>query len=356
MKQGMSLQEMATRIQHNAENRQDYVVPVHNMEFGLNNTDGSMEFYSGVPSHGGIGGAVNDHALKQMTTELNIPAKFVDVLRAEDPNFLPEVMNRRARISTGERMLRTIDGRLVGAVSPSFSRSFDNDTILKAILPEIMSNPDYVVESCNVSDTLMQMKVVTPKLQGEVGIGDVIQGGIAARNSDVGVSRALINEFIKRLVCLNGMSRAQSIEAYKRIHRGSRNPMGILYAQETIAAHQETIALEMRDTIRHLLSPERFENTLGQLQFAAEQKIDAKDLDKKVNALGKIVGYNQTEGDLIMQRLIEGADLSQYGMMNAITNLANDVDDYDRASELEAMGGKVIELTPRQWNSVKEAA
>jgi hypothetical protein len=356
MKQGMSLQEMAARVQHNAENRQDYVVPVSNMEFGVNAQKNGIEFYSGVPSHGGIGGTINDHALKQLTTELNIPAKFVDVLRAEDPEFLPEVMNRRAHKSSSQRMLRTIDGRLVGAVSPSFSRSFDNDTILKAILPEIMGNPDYIVESCNVSDTLMQMKVVTPRLQGEVVVGDVVQGGIAARNSDVGVSRALINEFIKRLVCLNGMSRSQSIEAYKRIHRGSRNPMGILYAPETVAADQEAIALEMRDTIRHLLSAERFRQTIETMQDAHALKIEAKDLDKKVQALGKIVGFNQTEGDLIMQRLIEGADLSQYGMMNAVTNIANDTEDYDRASELEAMGGKVIELTPRQWNSVKEAA
>ena len=355
MKHGMTLQEMATRIQHNAENRQDYVVPVSNMDFGRNST-GDIEFYSGVPNHGGIGGVVNNHALSQLATELDIPARFVTVLKEQDPEFLPEVLNRRANKSESNRMLRTIDGRLVGVVSPSFSRSFDNDTIMKAILPELMSSSDYEIKSCNVSDTMMQLKVVTPKLQGEVRVGDIIQGGIAARNSDVGVSRAVIQELSYRLWCLNGCSHQEAVDAYRRIHRGHKNPLGILYAPETVAASQEIIALEMRDTIRHLLSPERFEQTINKMKTAADNSIEAKDLDKKVKALGKIVGFNQTEGDLIMQKLIEGADLSQYGMMNAVTNLANDTDNYDRASELEQMGGKVIELSPRQWNMVKEAA
>jgi hypothetical protein len=54
-----------------------------------------------------------------------------------------------------------------------------------------------------------------------------------------------------------------------------------------------------------------------------------------------------------MRHLIEGGDLSAWGLGNAITRSAQDVDSYDRATELEAVGGKVIELSPSEWRSVQ---
>jgi hypothetical protein len=50
-----------------------------------------------------------------------------------------------------------------------------------------------------------------------------------------------------------------------------------------------------------------------------------------------------------LQHLIRGADLSAWGLANAVTRTAEDVADYDRASELEAAGGRVIELAPADW-------
>ncbi len=82
----------------------------------------------------------------------------------------------------------------------------------------------------------------------------------------------------------------------------------------------------------------------------------AGDLAEKVKALGKIVQFTQDEGDDILAHLIEGGDLSQWGMLNAVTSFSKTVEDYDRASELEAIGGRILTLTPNQWNTVKEAA
>ena len=50
-------------------------------------------------------------------------------------------------------------------------------------------------------------------------------------------------------------------------------------------------------------------------------------------------------------------DLSKWGMANSITRYSQDADvSYDRATELEAIGGKVLDLKPSQWKSVQEAA
>jgi hypothetical protein len=44
--------------------------------------------------------------------------------------------------------------------------------------------------------------------------------------------------------------------------------------------------------------------------------------------------------------------LSQWGLVNAITRTSQDVTDYDRATELERLGGVVLDMA--QYCSVKE--
>jgi hypothetical protein len=41
-----------------------------------------------------------------------------------------------------------------------------------------------------------------------------------------------------------------------------------------------------------------------------------------------------------------------WGLANAVTRAAEDVLDYDRATELEAAGGRVIEFGPADWKAL----
>lgn len=49
-------------------------------------------------------------------------------------------------------------------------------------------------------------------------------------------------------------------------------------------------------------------------------------------------------------------DLSAYGLVNAVTHFSQDLDDYDRATEFEALGGKLIEQSRAEWDALAEAA
>ena len=46
----------------------------------------------------------------------------------------------------------------------------------------------------------------------------------------------------------------------------------------------------------------------------------------------------------MLKHLIKGGDLSAWALANAVTRAAADLESYDRATEFEALGGKVIEL------------
>ena len=58
----------------------------------------------------------------------------------------------------------------------------------------------------------------------------------------------------------------------------------------------------------------------------------------------------------ILRHLINGGDLSRWGVTNAVTRYSQDVQSYDKATELEALGGTLIELNKTDWRAIAEAA
>ena len=57
----------------------------------------------------------------------------------------------------------------------------------------------------------------------------------------------------------------------------------------------------------------------------------------------------------ILRSLIEGGDLSAWGLLNAVTAQAHTAE-YDRAVEFEAAGGTLLTLAPTEWSRMLEAA
>ena len=56
------------------------------------------------------------------------------------------------------------------------------------------------------------------------------------------------------------------------------------------------------------------------------------------------------------QRLIEGNDLTLYGLSNAVTRHSQDVEDYDRATALEGIGYNILSMPARQWSRINQMA
>ena len=66
-------------------------------------------------------------------------------------------------------------------------------------------------------------------------------------------------------------------------------------------------------------------------------------------------GLNEQDGQGILFYLRADGQLTQWGLCNAITRYSQDVKSYDYASELEAVGGRVIDLSPSAWREIAEA-
>jgi hypothetical protein len=54
-------------------------------------------------------------------------------------------------------------------------------------------------------------------------------------------------------------------------------------------------------------------------------------------------------------RFIVEGDLTANGLVNAVAHYSQEVSDYDRATDFEALGGKLIELPASDWRAVVTA-
>ena len=77
---------------------------------------------------------------------------------------------------------------------------------------------------------------------------------------------------------------------------------------------------------------------------------------KAVEELKNTFALNETEGDNVLQELIMGGEMNRFGLINAVTAMAQKVDSYDRSTELEEMGAKLMALPAAQWNPIANAA
>jgi hypothetical protein len=71
-----------------------------------------------------------------------------------------------------------------------------------------------------------------------------------------------------------------------------------------------------------------------------------------VEATARRLALTDGEKGSVLQHPVRGGDPSAWGLANAVTRTAEDAADDDRATELEAAGGRVIELPPSEGRAL----
>lgn len=97
----------------------------------------------------------------------------------------------------------------------------------------------------------------------------------------------------------------------------------------------------------------RFSQVVGRLQESMAVPITGRVQDV-VQLTAQSYGINAEEQEGILKYLIEGGDLSLYGLSNAVTRASQDVVSYDRATTLEGIGWQVATMEPQQWKQINQ--
>jgi hypothetical protein len=225
------------------------------------------------------------------------------------------------------------------------------------------------VKSCSVTEAKLYIKVVAPLTQVNLqdlvdpgvhrflpdGNPDYIQAGFVLSNSEVGAAALSIDELIFRLVCTNGLIRGNLV---RRTHLGSRlesGEGGIVFRNETLLAEDRALMMRVEDAVTSAVDSVRFQQIAAQFAEAATSTRVERPVEA-MQVLAPTANLTEAETGNILTHLAAGGDLSQFGLVNAITRAAQDVEDYDRATELEELGGKVLNYVPREWEALATAS
>ena len=124
-----------------------------------------------------------------------------------------------------------------------------------------------------------------------------------------------------------------------------------MLSDEARAADDEALWLKLRDVIRATADETVFQGLLTQMKDAA----GTDPMEKPIQAmekLSKTYGLSESEHEGALQHLLKDGDLTLWGATNAVTRLSQDVDSYERASELEALGGEILNMPGAQWKAL----
>jgi hypothetical protein len=355
MQKGLSLVQLASKIEGLKTLKHDFVASTGLLTMQVQDdkkmvleAPGSLRGETQVASY-----PVLETAHNQIGARLEIPAKYYDRMRAQAPDLLATNVNAWFRKNPETRMVRTLGGDVRAFLSNRYQR-IENEEIASVALPILLETPDINIVSCEVTDRRMYIQAVWPRLEGEVKRGDLVQAGVVISNSEIGQGAVAVSPLLWRLVCLNGMIAADG--KLRGYHVGGRvDSNEALWADDTRKADDRAILLKVRDTVRAALDQAAFGARLDKIKGLTDAHVSGNP-EKVVEILAQKVGASESEKGGILRALIEGADLSAWGLLNAVTAQAHTAGTYDRAVEFEAAGGQLLDLPATEWKRVLEAA
>lgn len=347
---GMPLDDFEHLLAKTAKAARDFVAPCEKFHVEHDEKKGYSVEVDGVGEFG-----MRPMFHNQLATRCNVPLKFYERAQQYPKDFVP-LLNTLLREEWGsDALIRTLSGDARALLSSKYS-IFDNMAVAQAVVPAIREMGEFQVKSVSLSETKMYMKFVFPGTRTEVAVGDTVESGVIVSNSEVGMGAVSVRQFMHRLVCLNGaviddakFSRRHSGKSLMGDDGSSRE----IFQRDTIEASQKALQLQIRDMVLAAANPSSFASTVERIKGAQTEKL--VNPEKAVKQLVSTFSLTETESGHIFRHLIEGGDVSRWGLVNAVTAAAKDSATYDRATELETVGGGLLGLRATEWNAIAAA-
>lgn len=345
MKTGqINLEALMEKLTDQENNKRDYNATTKHMEFRTdenktsyltigNNTDNKKEF------------GITELAERQLAERLKIPVKYYDYMKEYQPELLDHNVNTWLHKKPEVRMVRTMYNNVRAFLSNKYQR-IDNLEIAKKTLIILNENKDFITGSVEVTENHLYIKVISERFTDEISKGDIVQAGFVVSNSEVGLGSVKIEPLIYRLVCENGMILPDQV--HRKYHVGRQNNMELdcpieMLRTETIETCNKGYLMKIEDILRGALNETRFRQAVNKMRKANEVTIDVEP-EETVKELAKTVGLTDQERYRVENNYQDDGNFTQYGLANAVTKTANKTQDYERATELERIGGHVLDM------------
>jgi len=359
MKSGLSLSELAAEIERRAAAKRDIVISTKNIEM----TEGNELILADREKMG-----INKIAHDQIATHLEIPKKYYDKMKAEDPRLLANNVNTWFRKYPAERMVRGLDGNARAFLSDRY-RPLENEDLAVPVLTAAREMGLEMMSS-QLTESRMYIKLVDQNVVRELeAIGGKFGDGrhnilrklapaLTASNSEVGQGTVSILGGVYDGFCSNLATFGE--RSVRKYHVGGKHEivgeeMYALLSDETRRKTDAATWAQIGDVVRGAFDRARFDALCDKISATQSEKIEGDPI-QVVRLTTSKFGLSEGTGTSILRHLIEGGDLSRFGLFNAVTRAAQDVEDYDDATAMERHGAKLIELPAGEWKELALAA
>lgn len=360
MKTGKTLVELAQELERQNEAKKDYVADSSAVTMA---EDAKTVEIDGVGHFG-----ITQHAENQLAARLDIPVSYYKRLKADHPDLLAKNVNELNKREPQRGMIRTLDGKIRALPSDRY-RPLDNFDLGNAIIP-VLIEAGAKVASCELTETKLYIKALCPWLDRQVEVPEGLKmgeghnwfvrsvtGAITISNSEVGAGMIAVSPGVFERMCTN--LAVMKDQGFGKTHVGKKiggdDPVAEYLSGQTKAIEDAAVWSRVRDIAKATMDGRMLDAAIAKMNEARGRKITG-DVPKVVEVFAKKHGLNEPEKGGLLKYLYESGEATQYGLQWGVTRLANDQADYDRASDLERLGGAVIEMAPADWEVLARAA
>jgi hypothetical protein len=365
MKTGKTLQELAIEIERQYASKKDYIAPTRLLDIVPRGDEVKLQ----VHEKGEYG--IGEIAHTQIAEHVGIPAQYYSKMREKAPELLANNVQHWFNKYPADRLVRTLDGKARAFLSDKY-QPMDNYDFASAVLP-ILRERNLQVMSCEITEKKLYIKAVDQQLFRDVPVGFRMGDGshkifttcapaIILSNSEVGFGKLVCDSGVYEGGCTNLALFSKG--GFKRTHVGVRHQLleestvgdlDEILSRGTKRRTMEALWMQVHDVVMAAFDEKVVAKRAEAIEVAAGRQITG-DVVKVMELVQEQFKLVEDERSSIFKHLIEGGNLSQYGLHAAITRAAQDVSSYDRASELEYLGGSIVELPAVKWEALAEAA
>jgi hypothetical protein len=346
--------QMATKIDYRAHTSQLALKPDINGEIRLHGLADGKEAVEPM--------LLKESAHRQFAQRLGVPKPYYNKMREKAPELLASNCNHWLVNEPAEQFVRTLDSK-VRAVLSSRYLPLDNLDFAKTVLP-VIGKLGATIASCQITDSKFYLKIIMPGLEhtivpggGEMGQGHdtfhQVKAAFICGNSEIGEGALFADSGMYSTGCTNLLIRRSS--SMRKAHLGAtlgRGDDGVTryLSDETRKKSDAALFDTVGDIAEASLDGRIFAEQVAELEETRGNAMDSP--TKAVERVSKKFQLSDDEHDSVLDHLIRGGDISQYGLVNAVTRASQDVECYDRATQLEYVGGDILSLSGSQWKDV----
>lgn len=363
MNTGIQFNDFVQTIERNAAQRADVVARLNNCEM-QSSESGSVWNIKGLGEY-----KATPTFHRSVAETLRIPTSYYADMAQDFPALLDANVNAwlRAEPNSSTKLMRLFEGKdsatkrgIARAVRSTSFLPLDNDELLHHLRP-VLDEAGVSVKSCDIGERRTHLKLTTPRLKGDVKVGDTVEAGITISNSEIGYGNFSVQPFLYRLICTNGMTAPiAGSEAIKRIHRSTAidleraTPFTHLVDTTERKAAKAHIWKTIGDAVGKALEETSFKDLMERLKAANKVKVTKTNTEKLFEKIAKRYGLSEQEQSAALFNFETDNVRTAWGLANAITKIANNTQSYERATYLENAGGQLMSLPERDWERLVE--